>query len=99
VYAVVPAWPEGVNIAWLPLHDVLVHPAAGLIVTDVVVTVVQSTVSDQLIVTVLFNATPVDPLAGIVELTVGAVLLTVTVLPAAGVSTLLDESVALLLIV
>ena len=63
----------------------------------VVVTVVQFTFSDQLIVTLLFNATPVAPFVGTVELTVGAVLSTVTVLPAAGVSTLLDESVARLL--
>ena len=59
----------------------------------------QFTFSDQLIVTVLFNAIFVAPLAGIVELTVGAVLSMVTVLPATGVSTLLVESVALLLIV
>ena len=62
-------------------------------------TVVQFTFSDQLIVTVLFNATPVALLAGIVELTIGAVLSIVTELPAAGVSTLLDESAARLLII
>ena len=46
----------------------------------VVLTVVQFTFSDQLIVTLLFNATPVAPFAGTVELTVGAVVSTITVL-------------------
>lgn len=62
-------------------------------------TVAQSTFSDHVIVTLLFNATPVAPLAGNVELTDGAVLSIETVLPVPGVSTLLDESVARLLIV
>ena len=43
-------------------------------------TVAQFTFSDQLIVTLLFNAMPVAPLVGIVELTVGAVVSTTTVL-------------------
>jgi hypothetical protein len=59
-----------------------------------VFTVAQSTFSFQLIVTVLFKATPVAPSAGMVELTFGAVLSTVTVLPADGDSTLLEESIA-----
>ena len=70
----------GANTAWLVEHEVLVHPAAGLIVTVPVVTVAQFTFSDQLIVTLLFNATPVAPFAGIVVLTVGAVASTNTVL-------------------
>jgi len=81
------------------LHDESVQPLPLLMVMFVVLTVVQFTFSDQLIVTIPFNATPVAPFTGTVELTVGAVLSTVTVLPAPGVSTLLDESVALLLIV
>ena len=79
-------------------HDESVQPLP-LFMVMFVVTVVQFTFSDQLIVTLLFNATPVVPFAGIVELTVGAVRSTVTVLPAPGVSTLLDESKALLFIV
>jgi hypothetical protein len=78
-------------------HEENVHP--GLVdVMFVVLTVAQSTFSFQLIVTLLFNAMPVAPLAGIVELTAGDVRSTVTVLPAAGVSTLADVSVARLLI-
>ena len=45
-------------------------------------------------VTLLFKATPVAPLFGMVELTAGPVLSTVTVLPAPGVSMLVDVSVA-----
>ena len=53
----------------------------GLVdVIFVVFTVVQFTFSDQLIVTLLFNAMPVAPFAGTVELTVGAVVSTITVL-------------------
>jgi len=81
------------------IHDESVHPLPLLIVILVVLTVVQSTFSFQLIVTLLFSATPVAPFAGTVELTDGPVLCTVTVLPAAGASTLVDESVARLLIV
>jgi hypothetical protein len=99
VYTVTLVCPLVVNTAWFALHEALVHPTTGLIVTVVVETVVQSTISDQLMVTLLFKATAVAPFAGTVELTAGAVLSMVTVLPAAGVSTLLDESVALLLIV
>lgn len=82
----------------MPEHVESVQPPP-LIVTFVVLTVAQFTFSDQLIVTLLFNEIFVAPFAGAVELTVGAVLSIVTVLPAAGVSTLLDESVARLLIV
>ena len=57
----------------------------------------QSTFSDQLMVTLLFKVIAVAPFTGTVELTAGAVLSIDTVLPAAGVSTLLDESVARLL--
>ena len=53
----------------------------GLVdVMFVVLTVEQFTSSDQLIVTLLFNVTPVAPFAGNVELTVGAVVSTNTVL-------------------
>ena len=60
---------------------------------------VNSTFSLKLTVTLLFNVIPVAPFVGTVELTEGAVLSIVIVLPVAGVSTLLEESVALLWIV
>jgi hypothetical protein len=66
----------------------------GLIVTDVVLTVEQSTFSLHLMVISLFTVMPVDPFAGVVSDTEGAVLSTVTVFPADGVSTLPAESVA-----
>jgi hypothetical protein len=87
-----------VNTAWLFEQVESVKPLPLLMVIFVVLTVEQFTFSDQLIVTLLFKATPVAPLAGTVELTVGAVLSIVTVLPAVGVSTLLVESVARLFI-
>jgi hypothetical protein len=68
-----------------------------LIVILVVLTVVQFTFSDHVIVILLFNAIFVAVLTGTVELTVGAVLSMVTVLPAPGVSVLAEESVARLL--
>ena len=90
-----PLWPLVVNTAWLPEHVDSVQP--GLVeVIFVVLTVPQLTFSVQLIVTLLFKATPVEPFAGTVVVTVGAVLSMVTVLPAEGVSILLLVSVALL---
>lgn len=62
----------------------------------VVFTVAQSTFSFQFIVTFESGATSVAPFAGVVELTDGAVLSIVTVLPAPGVCTFDDVSVALL---
>ena len=64
-----------------------------------VLTVEQSTFSLQVIVALLFKATPAAPFVGTVLVIVGAVVSMVTVLPATGVSTLLDESVARLLMV
>ena len=61
-------------------HEVRVHPTAGLIVTVAVVTVAQSMFSDQLTVTALFGAIPVAPFAGMVLVTVGATVSTITVL-------------------
>lgn len=60
----------------------------------VALTVEQFTFSLQVIVTLLFDATPVAPFAGLVLLTEGAVRSINIVLPAPRVSTLLDESVA-----
>ena len=95
LYVVNPACPLVVNTAWLPLQVDSVHP--GLVeVIFVVLTVEQSMFSFQLMVTVLFKATPVAPFAGMVVLIAGPVLSTVTVLPAPGVSMLLEVSVALL---
>jgi len=65
----------------------------------IVFTVEQSMFSFQLMVTGLFSVTFVAPPAGDVELTEGGVVSMVTVLPADGVSTLADESVARLCIV
>jgi hypothetical protein len=84
------------KIAWGPLQLSRVQPEAGLIVIVVALTVVQSTFSFQVIVTLLFRATPVAPSAGTVVLTEGPDRSTVTVIPAPAASTLLDESVALL---
>ncbi len=64
----------------------------------VVLTVEQLTFSLHVMVTLLFKAILVAPFAGVVLLTDGAVLSIETVLPAPGVSTLLDESVARVLI-
>ena len=82
-----------VNTAWLPEQVESVQP--GLVdVIFVVLTVVQSTFSLQLMVTLLFKVTPVAPLVGTVVVTVGAVLSMVMVLPAPGISTLVFVSVA-----
>jgi hypothetical protein len=95
LYPVEYAWPLVVNTAWLFKQLASDHP--GLLdIMFVVFTVPQLTFSFQLIVTLLFNVTSVALSAGIVVFTVGAVLSMVTVLPAEGVSTVLDESVALL---
>ena len=84
-----------VNTAWLPEHVESVHP--GLVeVIFVVLTVPQLIFSVQLIVTLLFKATPVAPFAGTGVVNVGAVLSMDTVLPAEGVSILVFVSVALL---
>jgi len=87
-----------VNTTWLALQLNSVHPGLVDVMFDVF-TVEQSTLSFQLMMTLLFIATPIAPSAGFDVLTVGAVLSMVTVLPAPADSVLLDESVALLLIV
>lgn len=95
LYAVVPVWPLVVKTACAEEQLESVQP--GLVeVIFVVLTVEQLTASFQLIVTVLFNATPDAPFVGTVEVTLGPVWSMVTALPAAGVSILLEESVALL---
>jgi hypothetical protein len=94
VYVVELACPLVVNTTWLPEQLESAHPPPSIVMV-VVLTVVQSRFSLQLIVTLLLSVTPVAVLAGVVESTVGRVLSTVTVLPVAGVSVLLDESVAL----
>ena len=83
------------NTAWLPEQVESAHPGLSEVIF-VALTVEQSTISFQLMVTVLFKVISVAPFAGIVVLTAGAVLSIVTVFPAAGVSMLLEESVALL---
>ena len=98
VYIVFSICPLVINTAWLPEQVERVQP--GLIdVMFVVLIVVQSIFSFQLMVTLLSRTISVAPFIGMVELTVGAVLSIVTVFPAEGVSALLDESVALLWIV
>jgi hypothetical protein len=77
------------------LHDENVQPGLSDVIF-VVLTVEQSTSSFQLIVTLPSNPTPVAPSEGFVDETPGAVLSTVTVLPAEGVSILPEASVALL---
>jgi len=68
-----------VNTAWLAEQDEKAS-VPPLMVMFVVFTVEQFTFSDQLMVMLLFNATPVALFAGIVELTAGAVVSTMTVL-------------------
>ena len=67
------------NTAWLVEHVEKVHPGLSEVIL-VVFTVEQFTFSLQLIVTLLFNATLAAPFVGMVELTAGAVVSTVTVL-------------------
>ena len=67
-----------VKTAWLPEQVEAAHP--GLVeVIFVVLTVAQSMFSFQLMVTLLFKVTPVAPPVGMVELTEGAAVSTVTV--------------------
>jgi len=99
VYNVESACPAGVNTAWLPLQEVLVHPAEGLMVTEVVLTVAQLTASFQLMVTVWLGATPTAAFAGIVLLIDEAVRSTIIVLPAPGISVFPARSVDRLFIV
>ena len=90
--------PFTVNIAWLALQLKSAQPGLSEVIFAIL-TVEQSTFSFQLIVTLLSMAAAGSPSAGVVFATAGAVLSTVTLLPAPGDSTLLAESVALLLIV
>ena len=83
------------KVAVAPEQEESAHPPP-LIVMLVVLTVVQFTFSAHVMVTLELVATPVAAFAGVVVLTVGATLSTVTLMPAPGVSTLEDESVALL---
>jgi hypothetical protein len=71
----------------LPEQELLVQPTTGLIVTDTVSTVAQSTFSLQVMVTGLSTPTPVSRSGGIVELINGAVVSTSTV---AGVANTAD---------
>jgi hypothetical protein len=95
VYVIYSPCPPVLNTAWLPEQDESVQTGLSDVMF-VVFTVAQSTASSQLIVTLLFSATPVAPSAGVVEDTEGPAVSIVTVFPAEGVSTLLPESVALL---
>lgn len=75
VYNVLAAVVVPLNTTLFPEQLVRVHVALGVIVTVVVVTVEQFIFSLKFIVTVVVGcATPVAPLAGIVELTVGEVV-------------------------
>ena len=67
------AWPEVLKIAWLPEQDENAQPGEVLVMLAVV-TVEQLTLSLKLMVTWPFNATPVAPLAGTVDATVGGVV-------------------------
>lgn len=93
LYVVASDWPLAANTAWLFEQLNNVHPGLSDVILAVF-TDVQSMFSVQLIVTLLFSAIFVAPFAGIEEITEGAVLSTVTVIPAEGVSILLDESMA-----
>jgi hypothetical protein len=84
-----------VNVACAPEQVENVHPGLSEVIV-VVFTVVQSMFSLQLITTLLLSDTFAAASVGLVLVTVGAVLSRVTVMPAPGFSTLLDESVALL---
>jgi len=83
-------------MAWLPEQVSSVHPGLSDD-TFVVLTVEHLIFSFQLMVMLLFKVTFIAPSAGFVDITAGAVLSTVTVCPAEGVSILPSWSVALLL--
>jgi len=95
VYVVASSCRPVMKIACDPLQVKRAQP--GLLdVIFVVFTVVQSMFSLQLMITLLLTVTSVVASAGTDEVTEGRVLSMVIVLPAVGVSILLDESVALL---